>query len=59
MDKRDVQALLAALTAITGALLMIYMMVTESEPGAIPLLLIGGGAGWLWVRRARGRSHPE
>ena len=32
-----------------GFLLLAYMIIVEDEPGAIPLLMIITGAGWLYV----------
>ncbi|HEX2203181.1 MAG TPA: hypothetical protein VHG91_07775 [Longimicrobium sp.] len=52
-----VHRLLSVLTIVTGVVLMIFMISTESEPGAIPLLLIVLGTGWYFVTRARIRSR--
>lgn len=40
-----------------GLVLMVFMIRTESEPGALPLLLIVVGTGWYLATRARIRSH--
>ena len=48
-----------ALTA-TGLLLLAYMIIVEDEPGAVPLLMIIAGAGWLFVslkKRRIQRTH--
>jgi hypothetical protein len=37
------QALIARLILVLGILLLLYMVVVESEPGAIPLLLVAAG----------------
>ena len=54
---------LSALTIVVGLVLMIFMIYTESEPGAIPLLLVGLGIGWHVIARVRARSqhksHPR
>lgn len=55
--KLKVHTLLSALTIVIGALLMTYMIYVESEPGALPLLLVVGGTGWYFITRARIRSH--
>ena len=55
--KLKTHARLAALTIGIGVALMIFMIVTEDEPGAIPLLLIVAGTGWYLVTRARIRSR--
>lgn len=44
----------AAVTAI-GVALMLAMMVTESEPGALPLgMILVGAVWWMLARRKRG-----
>lgn len=43
--KLKTHKLLSILITAIGILLMIYMITVESEPGAIPLLLILLGAG--------------
>lgn len=59
MDKRKIHTFLSALTVLIGAVLMTYMIYVESEPGAIPLLLIVLGIGWYFIARVRLRSdHP-
>ena len=57
MEKHRVHRLLSVLTIVLGVMLLIYMIVVESEPGAIPLLLIAVGTIWLLVLRTRLRSH--
>jgi hypothetical protein len=59
MDKHRVHTLLSVLTIVLGAVLLVYMVTVESEPGAIPLLLIVVGIGWYFVTRARARSQHE
>jgi hypothetical protein len=39
--------------------LLIYMISVESEPGAIPLLLMVGGTGWYFITRFRSQSSVE
>jgi hypothetical protein len=34
-----------------------YMVIVESEPGALPLLLIVAGAGWFFIARSNSRSQ--
>jgi hypothetical protein len=55
--KLKVHTLLSVLTIVTGVVLMIFKIYADSEPGAIPLLLIVLGIGWYLVTRARIRSH--
>lgn len=57
MEKLKVHALLAALTGVIGALLVVYMITVEGEPGALPLLLIVLGGGGYAITRTRMRSH--
>jgi hypothetical protein len=56
-SKLKVHALLSVLAIVIGILLMIFMITTEDEPGAIPLGLIALGTGWYLLTRARIRSH--
>lgn len=48
---------LSSALAATGAGLMAMMIVTESEPGAIPLLMVALGLGWRVVTRLRMRAR--
>lgn len=50
---------LSFVTIIVGVALMTMMIVEESEPGAIPPLLILLGAGWYLTTRVRARSHRK
>lgn len=59
MDKFKVHKTLSALTFVLGAILLTLMISFESEPGAIPLLLVTAGAGWYLVTRVRAQSHQE
>jgi hypothetical protein len=36
-----------------GAILLIYMIAYEGEPGALPLLLVLIGISWLLIKRFR------
>ncbi len=51
--------IISILTIVIGVVLMIYMISVESEPGAIPLLLILLGAGWYLVTRVRSQSNQK
>lgn len=56
--KLRVHGTLAALTFTVGAVLMAIKIYADSEPGAIPLVLVLTGIGWYVatrVRRARRR----
>lgn len=51
------QRWLAATVFALGVVLMAMMITLESEPGALPLLMVvlGGGGWWIARRRARRR----
>lgn len=51
--------LLSVLTILIGFVLLIYMIVVEDEPGAIPLILVVCGTGWLLYARFGTRPHHE
>jgi hypothetical protein len=55
--KLKVQKILSALTVAIGFVLMSGKIYADSEPGAIPILLVVLGTGWYIVARARTRSH--
>ena len=57
LEKLRVQKLLSALTVVIGFVLMAGKIHADSEPGAIPMLLVVLGAGWYFVARARTRSR--
>ena len=51
---------LSLLTAAAGFILLLRQIYAESEPGAIPLLLIGLGSAWYFAGRlvlSRQRSN--
>jgi hypothetical protein len=54
-----VHTALATVTIVLGAILLAYMVTVESEPGALPLLLLVVGGVWLLVTRARIRSQHK
>lgn len=55
--KLKMQKIISALITAIGFALMVYMIAVEDEPGAIPLLLMVGGAAWFFITRARIRSQ--
>jgi hypothetical protein len=57
LERLRVQKLLSALTAAVGFVLMSGKIYADSEPGAIPMLLVVLGAGWYLVAWARARSR--
>ncbi len=54
-----VQTLLSLLTIAIGLLLLMWMVLEEGEPGAIPLLLIAFGGAWYFLARRRARSLSD
>ena len=42
---------------VFGILLMTFMIIVESEPGALPLLLVLGGMIWFLYNEAQIRRH--
>lgn len=55
--KLKMQTLLSVLTIVVGFVLMVLKMYADSEPGAIPLLLIVVGAGWYFITQSQIRSQ--
>lgn len=49
--------LISILVIVIGITLMTYMVITEDEPGAIPLLLIISGTGWYLVTRSNMKAQ--
>lgn len=57
LTKLKMQRLLSILTTIIGMALMIFMIVIEDEPGAIPIALIVIGTGWYFTTRSKIRAR--
>ena len=51
--------LLSKLIMVVGFLLLVFMIYTEDEPGAIPLFLVLVGTGWYFITRFRMRSQRQ
>jgi hypothetical protein len=51
-----VQKRISLSIVVIGALLMAFKIITESEPGLIPIALVLFGSGWYIVA---GRRKPE
>jgi hypothetical protein len=47
---------LPGLLISVGLALLVYMIVVEDEPGAVPLLLLLSGVVWALIARRRARS---
>jgi hypothetical protein len=59
LEKLKVQKILSALTIAIGFVLMSGKIYTDSEPGAIPILLVLIGTGWYLVAQVRTRSRQR
>ena len=57
LERLKVQKILSALTIAIGFVLMTGKIYADSEPGAIPMLLVVLGTGWYLVARVRTRSR--
>lgn len=57
--KIKMQSIFAVITVVIGILLMIMKIYEDSEPGAIPLLLIFCGIGLYFIKRTRFRSQQK
>ena len=55
LEKLKVHKILSALSVVVGLVLMAGKIYADSEPGAIPMLLVVLGAGWYLLARARTR----
>lgn len=51
--------LIPGLITLIGIILLVFMMNTEGEPGAIPLLLIASGLIWFWTSRLGHRKKKS
>lgn len=57
--KLKISGALAALTALVGVVLMIYMIIADGEPGALPLFLIAIGMVWFTVNQFQKRKNNK
>ena len=55
-ESQKINILLPITTIAIGLVLLTYMITVESEPGAIPLLLILVGTIWFFVTKSRNRK---
>jgi hypothetical protein len=51
--------LLSVVTIAIGFVLMMAKIYADSEPGAIPILLVVLGMGWYFITRVRTQSHHK
>jgi hypothetical protein len=55
--KLRLHTLLAATLTLLGMALVAFMVVVESEPGALPLAMVLAGSAWLGITRWRARRR--
>ena len=48
-NKKNIQRFLSLLTIILGIVLLVFMIVVEGEPGAIPVGMIIIGSFWFTI----------
>lgn len=56
LKKLQYQTILSSVVLAVGFMLLVFMIITEDEPGAIPLLLILTGTIWFFITHLRKRS---
>jgi hypothetical protein len=59
LEKLRVHKILSVLTIAIGFVLMSGKIYADSEPGAIPILMVVLGMGWYLITLVRTRSHHE
>lgn len=47
---------LPAIAILLGCIMLVYMILVESEPGAVPLILFFGGLIWILIDRYRTKN---
>ncbi len=57
LEKLKLHKVLSTLSVVVGLVLMAGKIYADSEPGAIPMLLVVLGAGWYLLTRARTRPR--
>jgi hypothetical protein len=59
MTELTMQSRISIIIIAIGLALMVMKIYADSEPGAIPLLLVVLGVGWYVITRFRTRSHHK
>jgi hypothetical protein len=59
MKKLRLHTLISILIVAFGVVLMTAKMYADSEPGAIPILLVLSGIGWYFIARGGIRSQRK
>lgn len=54
--KRLAGVILPVIVLVMGVVLLVLNVVIEDEPGAVPLIVIVAGAGWLAMQRITKRK---
>ncbi len=57
--KRVMHTVLSTLVIAVAVALLVYMITVEDELGAVPLLLLVVGTGWLIIARLRMRPRID
>lgn len=57
IEKLKMHRWISILITSIGVVLMVFMVIVEDEPGALPLLLIVIGTGWYFITRSRMKSQ--
>ena len=57
IEKLKMHRWISILITSIGVVLMVFMVLVEDEPGALPLLLIVIGTGWYFITRSRMKSQ--
>ncbi len=53
----NIQLIISVVILIIGVLLLVYMILVESEPGALPLALVLGGLAWMIINLRLRKSN--
>jgi fatty acid desaturase len=59
MKRASGHTLMSIVIMIIGFALMVYMIVVESEPGALPLLLVLIGMSWFFITLYRSKHSTR
>lgn len=50
---------LSIICMLAGAILLVYMIMVEEEPGAVPLILLAAGTGGLIIANKQINKQPK
>jgi predicted MFS family arabinose efflux permease len=57
--KIKINRALSVVLILLGLVLLVYMIVVEDEPGALPLLFIIAGTIWLMITRIQAKKYSS